>query len=874
VAGGYDGTIKIDTSLDSTGFNKGVGGISGALGGLMGALKGVAAAIGIAFGVAALISFGKAAAKAASDMQVIMNMFRGVFGAQSNYAIQQLSALAAKVNMADDDLFRLAATLQNAAVAIGFTGRQSADMSIQLTKLTEDLATFYGVTDTEMAQTLMMAMQGMTRGLKQLGISISEADIKNKALTLGLYTGAGAVSETAKASAILALITDKTAAAQGNAEKTAHTWAGEMRGLTGAWGQFKEAFGNSIIIFAPVIAAITSVIKWLTVLTQYFAAVVGALFGLSLDTGAIAANTQAAATGTGDLADNTVAAGKAAKGALAAFDQLNVLKPEDTGTGGGGGVGVDTGALDAMKAKVAEFVKALKEFFAPLEAPLARLGAAFAALGGTIGLALGWVWDNILKPFGDWLVRTAGPVFLDMLTAAVNLLNTVLIALQPLGIWLWENFLKPLAAWTGQAILDALKWLTARLNDVSAWIKANPEAFRNMVSVLLVFVATWLVVNAAIAIWTLIAGVATTVTTAFGAAVLFLTSPIGIVILSIVALIAVIILIIHYWPQISQAASDAWAWIQQAWKDAGKWFADNVTGPIGGLFNAWRDDMPIIAAAAWQYVVDKWNGAKQWFTDNVTAPITGLFAAWRDDMPIIAAAVWQGIVDKWTGAKQWFVDTVTGPIGGLFNAWRDDMPGVMATAWTNVVNAWLGAKTWFYDYVTKPIQDAFGIALSGSANGNGTGGIVGFFTGLWNTVTGAAKTALNGIIDLMNLLIGKITHGINNIIDSANSVGSLVGLPGISRVTIGTIQHLAAGAVVPPNAPFMAMLGDNKSQNEILAPEDMIRRIVREETQGMGNQNINVTFGGSMGELIRLMKPSIDRENTRVGSSLVTRSSG
>jgi hypothetical protein len=72
----------------------------------------------------------------------------------------------------------------------------------------------------------------------------------------------------------------------------------------------------------------------------------------------------------------------------------------------------------------------------------------------------------------------------------------------------------------------------------------------------------------------------------------------------------------------------------------------------------------------------------------------------------------------------------------------------------------------------------------------------------------------------------------------------------------------------------MAMLGDNKSQNEILAPEDMIRRIVREETQGMGNQNINVTFGGSMGELIRLMKPSIDRENTRVGSSLVTRSSG
>ena len=45
----------------------------------------------------------------------------------------------------------------------------------------------------------------------------------------------------------------------------------------------------------------------------------------------------------------------------------------------------------------------------------------------------------------------------------------------------------------------------------------------------------------------------------------------------------------------------------------------------------------------------------------------------------------------------------------------------------------------------------------------------------------------------------------------------------------GTIPYLAQGAVIPPNAPFMAMLGDQRNGTNLEGPEDMFRQIVREE---------------------------------------------
>lgn len=56
---------------------------------------------------------------------------------------------------------------------------------------------------------------------------------------------------------------------------------------------------------------------------------------------------------------------------------------------------------------------------------------------------------------------------------------------------------------------------------------------------------------------------------------------------------------------------------------------------------------------------------------------------------------------------------------------------------------------------------------------------------------------------------------------------------------ISEVPALARGAVIPANREFLALLGDQSHGNNIEAPESLIRRIVREETAGLGGGKSN-----------------------------------
>lgn len=98
------------------------------------------------------------------------------------------------------------------------------------------------------------------------------------------------------------------------------------------------------------------------------------------------------------------------------------------------------------------------------------------------------------------------------------------------------------------------------------------------------------------------------------------------------------------------------------------------------------------------------------------------------------------------------------------------------------------------------------------------------FSSIMSGIGDVVRAPINGIISMVNQAIGAI----NNLILGVNRI------PHVNIPTIGRIPHLASGAVIPPNQEFLAMLGDQKSGNNIEAPEGLIRKIVREES-GKGN---------------------------------------
>lgn len=151
--------------------------------------------------------------------------------------------------------------------------------------------------------------------------------------------------------------------------------------------------------------------------------------------------------------------------------------------------------------------------------------------------------------------------------------------------------------------------------------------------------------------------------------------------------------------------------------------------------------------------------------------------------------------------------------------------------------------------------------------------IGGKFESIFGEVKIFVKNVINEIIDYINGMIDGIIGGINTILEAANTIGGIFGGEGFSAsslISAPQIPHLATGAVIPPNSNFVAMLGDQRSGKNIEAPADLIRQMVAEGMQGNGgNQNINITFSGTMAELVRTLKPHIDKENTRVGGSLI-----
>lgn len=118
-------------------------------------------------------------------------------------------------------------------------------------------------------------------------------------------------------------------------------------------------------------------------------------------------------------------------------------------------------------------------------------------------------------------------------------------------------------------------------------------------------------------------------------------------------------------------------------------------------------------------------------------------------------------------------------------------------------------------------------ALIGAAIGGVVGGIVGGVVGItlglaihWGDITTDSVPTRGGFY---------ANRGKTSAISKPSSG---FGGGGVSaQFSSLRVPALAQGAIIPPNREFMAVLGDQTSGNNIEAPENLIRQIVREETQ-------------------------------------------
>ena len=199
--------------------------------------------------------------------------------------------------------------------------------------------------------------------------------------------------------------------------------------------------------------------------------------------------------------------------------------------------------------------------------------------------------------------------------------------------------------------------------------------------------------------------------------------------------------------------------------------------------------------------------------------------------------LWDSIVE--------FVLSVSENILALWNGFIkpvvDYVVAILAPVVTNVINGIWDAIcivfAWISDVISGLLKylDGFIQFIVGVFTldwERAWGGIKKMFEGVWTSFEGTVKGVVNAIIWVINQLIAAIYSGISGIVNGlgkiVDTVGDMLGQNwGFSMPTRAPkIPYLAQGAVLPPNKPFMAVVGDQKHGTNIEAPLATIQEAV------------------------------------------------
>jgi len=212
------------------------------------------------FAAKSILSFSKSALDAAVSAEEAGAAFETTFGTAAQRATKFLEGFANKAGLTVGEAQQLQATLGAVAQGIGFTQEASADLSIELTKIAADVASFSNISAgaEPVLQAFRSALVGEREALKTYGIAITEAEVQTKAFEQTGLDNADALTRQQKALATLALIQEKAAVQIGDLDRTAQSFANQSRALNAELRQLREEIGAELI---PVAAELLPILR-------------------------------------------------------------------------------------------------------------------------------------------------------------------------------------------------------------------------------------------------------------------------------------------------------------------------------------------------------------------------------------------------------------------------------------------------------------------------------------------------------------------------------------------------------------------------------------------------------------------------------------
>nr|DAF88228.1 MAG TPA: minor tail protein [Siphoviridae sp. cttuu15] len=559
------------------------------------------------------------------------------------------------------------------------------------------------------------------------------------------------------------------------------------------------------------------------------------------------------------------------------------------------------GAVQAITVAFLGFNAAVKGIeFLSLIGQMGGAGKAFKALAEMVKLAtVAKIKDkaetlylnalyakDAVAPFAKSFATLAGKIKLAVTAKAADIKQTILLG---------TSYVKNLAVGIAKTTVEFVK-------QAAQMIKNKAIMIATKVAQTAMTIAT--------KAWSAACSIATVVTKAFGIAMAFLTSPIGLVIVAITALAAAGILIYKNWGKIKKTKFGKFLiGIATGFKNLWKWAKKNIH-PIQSIKKLWegiKNKKAKLEAEAkekvkgalntlkegWESVKDKAASLVAEAKEKADGAIANLKEGWesiKDRATTLVAeakekangaldklhSAWENIKDKGAELIAEAKEKAAGAIDKLKGAWesiKDRGAELIAEAkekaggaLSKLKSAWESVKDKTATFIGNAIDSTKGkiaqignafksvkdktATLKAKAKNSASAAIAKIRKG-WNslksktvTLTARVKTAVDSVKGWVN------TH----IIDKLNGVLSKVKIFGKNP-----IKPLAQGGYVKKNTPQLAMIGDNRHQGEVVAPENKMIAMAKKAAELSGGSSKDDQIIRLLMELINAVK-SIDTD--------------
>lgn len=854
------GDIFLDLKLNKQPFEKGLNEtkatatMAGRKIGLAiaGAIAGAVGAVGFSALVSSTAKLGDAIDKTSQKMGMSAQAYQ-----EWDFIMQRCGTSMDSMTMAMKTLASSAITSKDALAELGISQEEVATLS-QEQLFARTISALQNVEDT--TRRTYLAGQLLGRGATELGAVLNMSASETDQLRQRVYELGGVMSQEAV-----------TASAQ---------YTDAMLDLKMAFRGISDTVATSVlpIITSAINKVIIPIILRAVAVVRYFGNILRSAFGglgakikgvfggkaqkQNIDFGKSIGGVSKGIGGAGKSAKKAKKAVKELNRELMGFDKMNKLakknKASDAGGGAGGGAG---GAGD-----------------------IGGIGDMGEALGGA---------NNKLGIFSK-LSEKLRPIWKalgDVFKAIIRLFKAVGKALAPVGKWIWEHLIKPFGKLLGMAIVAVLEGIAGAIELLAKFIEKHPKISATIISIA---TGLFLLIKAGGVL-----GVISKLGKAFrllGGAVM--AHPIA---LLLVAIALAIGYIYKNWDKIKKTKfGKALIKIGNTLKNVGGILKEKLIG----AFNKLKPILTFVGKLIWKSIVVRFKllvgavklawavlkkigsffkGTFKKALDVVSKPLTAFKDAWaglKNKTIELTANIGEFASDAWDG----ITDTVATVTVGL----KDNFSG----AWDKIKGTWDGVKDKTAQALTS-LKDTFKSAwdgIKGAWEGVKDKGaqlatsLKDTFKGAWDKISGTWSGIKNKTAELKTSLEDKFSSAWKKIKDSWNGVKDKSAklkinittalaktYRGIRKKLINSkipavsafgkkLPPLAQGGWVDKNSPRLAIVGDNRHEPEIVAPDSKLMAMARQASQEAVRNSSNAQVVALLSQLL----VAVQNQNTNV----------